>query len=494
MRRSVIQQSADIQSPVLRQRISKTALRLIGVFAVILALFATALAVTLLTLNEIAEMELKIVEIDKAKHAGHLAAAQVREQYIHQAHTLINWKSLHLDHYERVVQATRKQTGRLQQLALTPKEKACAGEVIRMATLNDKTFRNDVLPAIQRDDRANARELNDQLEAQVNKVVRLNEQLNAMLESRSLALLQRAQALRAKARAVLLSCFGVAVPVSLGLGFLLIRSILRPLGELRKGVLRIAQGDLSARIRLTGRDDFAELAAYFNQMATDLSRHQQDLVRSQKLASIGQFASGLAHEINNPLGVILGYVKLMQKDPTHVKSCDLQIIEDEARQCQRIVQGLLDLARPVRLDIAPVDLADIARDTVERLKESGGLAGLRIEEPEPDVHIIVYGDETKLRQVVLNIILNAIEAIPSRGCLGIELALEGRDAILKVTDTGLGIPPDVLPRVFDAFFTTKPKGTGLGLVTCQAASMPTEEALRFAPNPSGELASRCAYR
>ena len=97
---------------------SKTALRLTGVFGAILALFAVALAVTLLTLNEIDAMESKLIEIDQAKHAGHHAAALVREQYIHQAHTIINWNLLHFDHYEEVARDAREQTGQLQQIAL----------------------------------------------------------------------------------------------------------------------------------------------------------------------------------------------------------------------------------------------------------------------------------------------------------------------------------------------------------------------------------------
>ncbi|OOO00920.1 MAG: Sporulation kinase A [Chromatiales bacterium USCg_Taylor] len=452
-----------------RQPMSKTALRLIGAFGAILALFAVALAVTLLTLNEIAAMESKVAEIDQAKHAGHHAAALVREQYIHQAHIIINWNLLHLDHYEEVAREAREQTGRLQQIALTSEERARADEVVRLAALNDETFRTDVVPAIQRDDRSIAKDLNDQLEAHVDVVVRENEELNAMLERRSVSVLERTQALRDQALVVIIvCCFGLAIVAALGLGFLLTRSILRPLVELRKGVLNIAQGDLSTRIRMTGRDEFSELASHFNQMAIDLAQHQNNLVRSQKLASIGQIAAGVAHEINNPLGVILGYVKLMLKEPTIIKSNELRIIEDEAHQCQRIVQGLLELARPLRLEMTRVDLAEIARDAIERLKESGSLGELVIDQPAPYVCAVTYGDETKLRQVVFNIIVNAAEAMPSGGRLSIEIAADHNEARLFVKDSGAGIPPDVLAHIFDPFFTTKPKGTGLGLITSQA--------------------------
>jgi Signal transduction histidine kinase len=447
---------------------SRTALRLIGVFGAILALFAVALAVTLVALNEIAEMESQVIKIDRAKHAGHHAAALVREQYIHQAHAIINWDLLHLDHYGNVARTTREQTDRLQTLDLTPEEKTYADEVVRLATLNNETFRTDVVPVIARNDRSVARALNEQLEEHVDEVVRLNEELNVMLEQRSNSVLERAHALRQQVLVTILWCFGLAILAALSLGILLARSILRPLAELRGGVLSIAQGDLSTRIRLSGRDEFAELATRFNQMATDLACYQNNLVRSQKLASIGQIAAGVAHEINNPLGVILGYTKLMLKEPNEIKSGDLRIIEDEACQCQRIVQGLLDLARPLRLEITRVDLAEIARDGIERLKESGKLDGLAIQPMPADLQLNVYGDETRLRQVVFNIFLNAAEAMPSGGQLGIEVGLKDDEAWLSATDTGPGIPADLLPHVFDPFFTTKPRGTGLGLVTSQA--------------------------
>ena len=213
-----------------------------------------ALAVTLVALNEIAEMESQVITIDRAKHAGHHAAALVREQYIHQAHAIINWDLLHLEHYNDVARATRAQTDRLQTLGLTLEEKTYADEVVRLATLNDEMFRTDVVPAIERNDRSVARDLTDQLEAYVDEVVRINEQLNAMLERRSTSVLERSQASRQQVLVTILWCFGLAILAALTLGLMLTRSILRPLAELREGVLHLAQGDLTTRIQLAGKD------------------------------------------------------------------------------------------------------------------------------------------------------------------------------------------------------------------------------------------------
>jgi signal transduction histidine kinase len=146
----------------------------------------------------------------------------------------------------------------------------------------------------------------------------------------------------------------------------------------------------------------------------------------------------------------------------------LRIIEDETRQCQRIVQGLLDLARPPRLDRTEVDLAELARDAALRLQETGKLDGIRVEPPPETTHAMAFGDEAKLRQVVVNLLINAVEATQPPGAVTLQTASEDEMVLLAVTDTGCGNPSEVLPRVFDPFFTTKPKGTGLGLAVSQA--------------------------
>ncbi len=464
---------------------SRTALRLSAVFLVIFVLFAATLAVTLFTLEEINSVESEVTKIDHAKHTGHLAAAQVREQYIHQVHVLVNRNLQRLEHYEQVAALTRERTKQLQQLPLASEEQTLADQVMRLAEANDQTFREEVIPALERSLDPRTHGLSERLEAHVDKVVHLNEALNLKLEQRSLALMQHAQQLRTNARVVVLACFTLAIMVSLVLGLLLIRSILRPLGVLRAGVLKIAEGDLGTRIHLEGRDEFAELAACFNRMARDLVRHQEDRMRSQKLAAIGQIAAGLAHEINNPLGVILGYVKLMLMAPDQVKASELQIVEDEARQCQKIVQGLLELARPVRLHQGPVDLAEIARETVARFKESGRLQGLKVAPLAADRRAMACGDETKLRQVVYNILSNAVEAMPSGGQLGIEVAGNSQEVCLTVSDRGSGIAPEVMPHLFEPFFTTKPTGTGLGLVTSQAIIHAHGGRVAIQTNPGG---------
>jgi signal transduction histidine kinase len=165
--------------------------------------------------------------------------------------------------------------------------------------------------------------------------------------------------------------------------------------------------------------------------------------------------------------VILGYVKILKREPSLAEREELQIIEDEVHQCRRIVQELLDLARPPRLEIAPVDLGEIARDTVARLTEAGRLEGITVEGPAEDAPgIVVAADEARIRQVVQNIVVNAVEAGTAR--ITLEARLGDGGGLLVVADEGPGMPPEVQARAFDPFFTTKPRGTGLGLAIAQA--------------------------
>jgi signal transduction histidine kinase len=441
----------------------KTAYRLGAAFAAVLALFAAALAVELGALRRIAEAEDELARLDHAKHAGHRVAAQIRELYIHQAHTFIVENRSHLGHYVEVAAATRAATEHLVDIGESAEERERAAAIARLAQAFDDSFLRDIEGVLARHDRAALLALHDRAERQVNEIVAHIDELNHIFETRSATALAGTGTLRSEARLVTLVCFGLAILVAAVVGLLLMRSILRPIAALRAGAARVGAGDLRARIEMPGRDEFAELAATFNQMTSDLARKQGDLLRAQKLASIGQVAAGVAHEINNPLGVILGYVKLLRREAGAKE--ELQIIEDEAEQCRRIVQDLLDLARPQRLELAPIDLGELAHDAVQRLQESGKLPDVEVGLPVASP-VRACADEARLRQVVMNVLVNAFEAATAR--VDVTVAAQGGGGALVVADDGPGMAPEVMAHVFDPFFTTKRSGTGMGLAIAQA--------------------------
>ena len=445
---------------------SITGRRILAAFAAVLVLFGVALAVELVTLRKIADAESDVARFDHAKHAGHMAAAQVREQYIHQAHTLIEFGPGHLEHYATVVVATKAAIQHLQAAAETESDKALVRQLADLAEQNDRDFRTTVVPAIARGDRAEVARLGEALEAVVDRVVAINAQLNSDLEARSTEARRRAETMRDRAVIWTIACFALAIGLAAAVGGWLARTIVRRVESLRQGARRIGAGELDARIELEGRDELAELASSFNQMAASLAHEQAALVRSQKLASIGQVAAGVAHELNNPLSVILGYIKLLRKAPGAIAD-ELRIIEDEARLCQRIVQELLDLARPHRLAIGSVDLVMLTREAIERLDSAGALRDrqVRVVASHP---VLVSADSDKLRQVIANVVVNAAEATAATGTITIDAAATGAQASLTIVDDGPGIAPEIRDQIFEPFVTTKPHGTGLGLAIAQA--------------------------
>jgi signal transduction histidine kinase len=189
------------------------------------------------------------------------------------------------------------------------------------------------------------------------------------------------------------------------------------------------------------------------------------LVQSEKLASLGRLAAGVAHELNNPLGVILGYVRLLGRKAEGELRDELRIVEDEAQRCQFIVEGLLELARPIRVDDAVVDLRALCLETVDRLEESGAAEGVEfVVEGEAKTR----GTEHRLRQVVLNLASNGARAAGPGGT--VRLLLDDTDGVasLRIRDTGPGVPVDLRGRLFEPFFTTRAEGTGLGLAVSRA--------------------------
>ncbi len=262
-----------------------------------------------------------------------------------------------------------------------------------------------------------------------------------------------------------------AAVAALFTSWLLGLSIIRAINQLVEATRRVSAGDLSHPIELKRTDEFGLLAESFNDMTRRLRRHQQDLVQAGKLAAIGRIASGVAHEINNPIGVILGYTKVLAstvQDPDVL--ADIKTIEEEAMQCKKIVEGLLTIARPIDTGGHMPDVVGVLRDVLERVRLQRAQDNIQTTlEANPEV-IPLDMDEARWRQIAMNLINNAYDAMPNGGVLSIRCSVSGEAenpmVVVEFADTGQGIKPEDMERLFEPFFTSKPKGTGLGLAVC----------------------------
>lgn len=215
---------------------------------------------------------------------------------------------------------------------------------------------------------------------------------------------------------------------------------------------------------------------------------ERRLAVAERMSSLGTLAAGVAHEINNPIGVMLGYVMLLRKDAALADREELTIIEDELRQCQVIVAGLLDLARPVRLHPAEVDLDDLAREAVSRLEESGQLGGVSVQ-VDGAGGARVHADEGKIKQVVFNLLINAVDAARDKGARAPEVRVaarvEGGRAYVEIVDRGAGMPAEVKMRLFEPFHSTKPRGHGLGLAIARTLARAHGGDVELTDGPGG---------
>jgi two-component system, NtrC family, sensor kinase len=281
----------------------------------------------------------------------------------------------------------------------------------------------------------------------------------------------------------------IVFPMALLMGFLAIyyahQSVVRPITALIEGSKAVALGKFDKRIPHVGSREFRDLAQGFNAMARALAVHQSHLIDAEKLAGVGRIAAGVAHEINNPLAVIIGHVKMllaMAGDDSDQRE-ELEAIAEESELCRRIVSGLLDLSRPTDATEGEIVNPYEACDEVIGMVQALGLTeGVDMQMSVIDRDLSLRISRGRLRQLSLNILRNALEALKGLrdGRVRIEGYLRARgkldqamladadpDAeiflVLLFVDNGPGIPEPNLARLFEPFYTTKATGTGLGL-------------------------------
>ena len=285
---------------------------------------------------------------------------------------------------------------------------------------------------------------------------------------------------RRKALSVFILITVVGMALAIGLGYILADKITRPVHQLVEASTQVSQGNLSPEIGPISKSEIGVLQRTLKEMLSSLrerDRRQRaeseiKLLQSEKQASIGRLAAGVAHEINNPLTGVLTFTHMLlrHKDISDEVRSDLQTIAQETERVRKIVKGLLDFSQQTKLDLEPTDVNRLVRSAISLVENQALIKGITLDFRPGEGLPVRTLDRSQLRSVLLNIIINALDATEPGGNISVATALSvspgktGRKGIeIAITDTGCGISPENLDKLFDPFFTTKEVGAGTGL-------------------------------
>jgi len=290
--------------------------------------------------------------------------------------------------------------------------------------------------------------------------------------------------------------FMFVLVVSIALGIILYKIVSKPVSELTHGMERVAAGDLDYAVPIKSVDEMGVLAKAFNSMIKDIkaARDQRELwtqtleaeiakqteeiqktfanlAQTEKLASLGRMAAGVAHEINNPLTGVVTFAHLMLKrfPPDSPEAQDLNVIIEQAERCAKIIKNLLTFARATPSEKGKVNINNVLSRTIYMVKNQEKFHNIKFIINIDDTQFITLGDASQFQQIFLNMLINAADAMNERGTITIatrKSTLNDKPSVeIEFTDTGCGIKEEDMSKLFEPFFTTKPvdKGTGLGL-------------------------------
>ncbi len=282
-----------------------------------------------------------------------------------------------------------------------------------------------------------------------------------------------------------------AIILSCGLSYLLALTIIKPLKRLKKGIKKISRGELDYKVKIEDRDILGEVARSFNEMALSLKESRKklkktymELAQKEKMAAIGQLTAAVAHEVKNPLGIILGSAQVLQKhnNPPEIERQAIKFIIDEVRHLDKIINTFLLFARPRTIKLKKSDIISLIETTISSIKPILEKKEIRLRTRWNASEQVLAIDRDQIKGTLLNLFLNAVDAMEKGGILAVTTSrieasfLEKKHLILSsgiptskklfkisISDTGHGIPEEYIDKIFEPFVSLKDKGVGLGL-------------------------------
>lgn len=360
-----------------------------------------------------------------------------------------------------------------------------------------RTYKEDVSIMITTDDESQIRLLENAATTKGAAIIDLLEKAKHGADNMSSRITERRSALVDRSRTIIFLSIFLIFALSLVIYILVIRGVTVPVKSLIQGIRKISAGDFSERVQVQTKDEIGFMADAFNVMAERLSATneekdrllntlrtfneelekkikeatdrlrltQENMARTETLAAVGTLAAGISHEISTPLNTIIGYAQLTLSDIDDAAPLkgDLKVIEQEALRCKRIVQGLLNFAKPQRHEERLTDINGLLSDTLSLIEYQPSMRKINIKRIFNRGLSHVEADPLQLKQVFLNIILNAVQAMPEGGELKISTDNVSKGIEALISDTGTGISEEARQKIFQPFYTTKKDGTGLGL-------------------------------
>ena len=265
----------------------------------------------------------------------------------------------------------------------------------------------------------------------------------------------------------------VALLIAMATAMLLAQVVLRPMHVIRSSLSRLGRGDLGATLDLRNEEEFRELGDVFDQVSAQLRAASPEGLKpaqlaelSRRISMVGRLTAGVAHEMKNPLNAMTIHLELLKQKLAAGKSPQMhvEIIEQEIRRLDERIQGFLKFVRPDETSFGPVAITPLLSSVVDAVQPEAQRAGVTIEQTCTDTTLQVEGDAAQLRDAFLNLAQNAIQAMPKGGRMTLSCGADpNRRVRVRVEDTGVGIAPENLTKIFELYYTTKERGTGVGL-------------------------------